>query len=125
MVHRCTNPRNVQWKDYGGRGITVHADWVGPGGFLRWYNFIGPRPSPKHTIDRIDNEKGYEPGNVRWATREKQMSNFRRNNLVTLADETLPLTAWARRIGVSAPTLAYRLRAGWDEQRILSTGGRA
>ena len=77
MVNRCENPKNKSYADYGGRGIKVHPSWRGYGGYQRWLDHIGRRPTPKHTIDRIDVDKGYEPGNVRWVSRQEQMRNTR------------------------------------------------
>ncbi len=76
MIYRCTNPKFPQWKDYGGRGISVCAEWRNS--FTAFFEHVGPRPSPQHSFDRIDNDGNYEPGNVRWATRSQQNSNQRR-----------------------------------------------
>lgn len=72
---RCTNPKAKRFARYGGRGIRVCERWEVFENFLA---DVGPRPSPKHSIDRIDNDKGYEPGNVRWATHDVQMMNTSR-----------------------------------------------
>ena len=74
---RCANPNDSSYKDYGARGITVHSSWRGEGGFQRFMEHIGPKPSPELTLDRIDNDKGYEPNNVRWASRKEQLMNRR------------------------------------------------
>lgn len=74
---RCTNPNVPCFADYGGRGIKVHPDWCGRGGFDRFLAHIGPKPSPSLTLDRLDNDKGYEPGNVAWRSRKDQMANRR------------------------------------------------
>tara|TARA_R110002074_G_scaffold371192_1_gene546234 strand:- start:83 stop:580 length:498 start_codon:yes stop_codon:yes gene_type:complete len=66
---RCYNPRHKSFNRHGGRGITMAAEWRDD--FQLFFDHIGPRPSPKHNVDRIDNDKGYEPGNVRWATDEQ------------------------------------------------------
>jgi hypothetical protein len=73
VIQRCTNPNCPDWKDYGGRGITVCERWRS---FEDFYADVGDRP-PGTTLDRIDNERGYEPGNVRWATRSQQNRNRR------------------------------------------------
>ena len=75
MLQRCTNPNSAQWKDYGGRGIHVYEDWAKS--FVAFYEYVGDRPHKSLTLDRIDNDKGYEPDNVRWASRSIQANNKR------------------------------------------------
>ncbi len=76
MVQRCTNPDHDAWNNYGGRGISVCEIWRRD--FLAFAKYMGPRPTPQHTIDRWPNNNGnYEPGNVRWATWIQQMNNRR------------------------------------------------
>lgn len=75
MKRRCFNQRDPGYKYYGARGITVCAEWRGPDGFVRFYEHIGPKPTPAHSIDRIDGTKSYEPGNVRWVTSDVQGAN--------------------------------------------------
>lgn len=77
MIARCRNPNSTGWENYGGRGISVHAGWVGRGGFEAFIEHVGPRPSMKHSLDRIDNDGHYEPGNVRWVTVDIQLANRR------------------------------------------------
>ena len=74
---RCTNPRVKQFKDYGGRGIKVCAEWLHD--FAAFFAHVGPCP-PGRSLDRIDNSKGYEPGNVQWSTRQEQAVNRRTSN---------------------------------------------
>ena len=77
MIQRCTNPKVNNYKNYGGRGIKVCDEWRNS--FQAFYDYIGPRPEPKHlySIDRINNDGDYEPGNVRWATAKEQANNKR------------------------------------------------
>ncbi len=75
MKTRCTNPNRPDWKNYGGRGISVCERWATS--FANFLADVGPKPSPGLTIDRIDNDGNYTPGNVRWATREQQIRNSR------------------------------------------------
>jgi hypothetical protein len=62
---------------YAGRGLTISPVFRGRGGFEKFFAEVGPRPSPTHSLDRIDNERGYEPGNLRWATKKEQANNRR------------------------------------------------
>lgn len=73
---RCRNPNNKKYDDYGGRGIFLQKSWEED--FLKFYNYVGPKPGMGYSIDRIDNNKGYEEGNVRWATTKEQRNNQRK-----------------------------------------------
>lgn len=73
--NRCLNPTNAAFERYGGRGIRFSEAWKND--FAAFYAHIGPRPSPSHSLDRIENDGHYEPGNVRWATKHEQSLNRR------------------------------------------------
>ena len=110
VIQRCGNPNCKEWVNYGGRGIKVCAEWRNS--YAAFLNYVGLRPSPKHSIERIDNNGHYEPGNVRWATSLEQGQNKRTNRKITCDGTTLTLKEWGRRLGFSYQALQYRLRKG-------------
>lgn len=114
MVERCTNPASIGYANYGGAGVTVHAEWTGHGGFERFLAHAGERPSRAHTIDRIVGTRGYEPGNVRWATAAEQARNRKSTILVTIGEETLCVADWCARSGLDKDTAYMRIKRGWD-----------
>ena len=116
MKGRCLNPNNDKWKHYGGRGITVCPAWVKS--FDAFYAHIGPKPSPKHTLDRINNDGNYEPGNCRWAARAEQRPNNR--NVRRLPDGRRAHDV-AKTAGISTITFCNRLKSGWTEHEALTT----
>lgn len=120
IKQRCCNPNSDCFKDYGGRGITLCDRWMNS--VADFYADMGDRPTPAHTIERIDNAKGYEPGNCKWATRAEQNENTRQTKLITFDGVTLSRSKWARRIGIDRSVLKSRLnRLGWSVERALTT----
>ena len=117
MRKRCRGP-HPSFSLYGGRGITVCARWESFENFLA---DMGPRPSPKHSIDRIDSDGNYEPDNCRWATRAEQSRNTRRNVFLTFGGQTMCLEDWASRIGMRPHVLGSRIQRGWSIERALTT----
>ena len=118
MVERCHNPSIPNFHRYGGRGITVCDRWRND--FAAFLADVGPRPSPAHSIDRVDNDRGYEPDNVRWATRMEQAKNTRTNVWITAFGETLHAAEWARRFSLHCKTIIRRLDRGWTPERALA-----
>lgn len=110
MKYRCGNPNSDVWLHYGGRGITVCERWRDS--FEAFYADMGPRPSPKHSIDRIDVNGNYEPGNVRWATYSEQANNRRTNQLVKYDGEMITIAEASRRSGLNAGAITHRARVG-------------
>ena len=109
MVVRCTNPNVRGYDAYGGRGIRVCDRWRSFANFLA---DMGERPRGT-TLDRIDVNGHYEPGNVRWATRKVNCRNRRSNVRITIGSETLTLAEWCERNGVPRDTARKRIEAGW------------
>lgn len=116
MIARCENPANDDWPNYGGRGITIASAWRQS--FQQFLDDMGPCPQGL-TLDRIDNDGPYAPGNCRWTDQTTQSHNSRRVHLLTVDGITLPLAEWARRVGVPAARLSLRLRSGWSLERAL------
>lgn len=109
MKERCGNPRHDSWPLYGGRGIKVCSEWVDS--FAAFAADVGPRPDGT-SLDRINNDGDYEPGNCRWATFSQQARNTRRSAIVELRGERMPLIDAAERLGVKYKALETSLRKG-------------
>lgn len=116
---RCYNPDSQQYKNYGGRGITMHPDWID--NFQEFYDHIGPCPAGL-TLDRMDNNKGYIPGNVRWATSVEQIRNRRVSIVVEYKGRTEHLAVFAEEVGLPYTTVYERVvRQGWSIEKSLTT----
>jgi len=115
---RCNNPKNKAYADYGGRGIKVHPAFDDFATFLKE---VGPRPSAEHSLNRIDNEGDYAPGNVTWSTNLEQMNNTRRNVRLELNGECLTITKWAERLGCRPSTICARIyNYHWPIEKALT-----
>jgi hypothetical protein len=121
MIKRCMSPNANGFRYWGGRGITVCERWQGPEGFENFLLDMGKRPSLEHTLDRIDNNGNYEPGNVRWATRLEQTRNRANNRTLTFGGETKCISEWAESLHMADDTLRSRIAHGWSVERALTT----
>lgn len=122
MLRRCSDTKSRHYPRYGGRGIRVCDEWNGFEYYPSFLAHVGRRPSDQHSLDRYPNLDGnYEPGNVRWATREEQAQNTSKNVYLTYNGLTLCLCEWARRCGFANATLNNRIKRGWDLERALTT----
>ena len=119
MKSRCHNPNDSEYVNYGARGITVSDEWRTRGGYKRFEADMSPRPSLRHTLDRIDNNLGYSKKNCKWSTRGEQGSNRRTNRYITIGGKTKTLQQWSREVGISSTGFGNRLRRGWPEEKLL------
>lgn len=119
MRDRCFNPNSEYSAEYAGRGIIVCQRWNES--FSDFFADMGARPSPSHTIDRIDNDGNYEPGNCRWATKREQANNRRSNRRLTFMGVTCGVSEWADRQGLGRSTVEWRIKRGWSVERALTT----
>lgn len=108
MKARCLNPKHPAYKDYGGRGITLDIRW------LEFTNFLADmgEPPPNTSIERIDNDDGYHPGNCRWATHIEQVWNTRVVRRLTIDGITKPLPEWCAEFGIKPKIVNQRIRRG-------------
>jgi hypothetical protein len=119
MRQRCSYAKHSTYRLYGGRGIRVCDRWQHS--FENFIADMGPRPSAEHSIDRIDNDGHYEPGNCRWALGRDQFRNMRTNRHLTLNGRTQTMVEWARELSMDVRTLHTRLKKGWTVERALTT----
>ena len=117
--YRCSNPNDKAYHNYGGRGITVCERWADD--FMAFYLDMGPRPSPLHSLDRIDNDGPYSPENCRWATSRQQALNTRRTRHLTWRGETHSAIEWADLLGIPYGRIKDRLQRGWPVDRLLGS----
>lgn len=111
MMARCYNPKNARFPTYGARGISVCERWRG--NFLLFLEDLGRCPGAGFSLERIDNQLGYEPGNCRWATRQDQANNRRSSKLYDIGGVTKTQAQWASEYGISQSLLHSRLKRGW------------
>jgi len=119
---RCANPSIPCYPSYGGRGIKMCDRWASS--FEAFLEDMGPRPSSKHSLDRVDNNGDYEPGNCRWSTTKEQANNRRSNRPVPAFGESKTIPEWAAdpRCAVRAVTLRQRIKSyGWSVEKAITT----
>lgn len=116
MRARCLQASNPAYRYYGGRGISICERW---NDFSLFLADMGRRPSSDHSIDRIDVNGNYEPGNCRWATKKDQARNTRTARMVTFRGATRPLNDWADEIGICRTALIRRIR-DWGIEEALT-----
>lgn len=117
MHERCRNPDHEAYEYYGGKGISVEPVWHT---FEQFYADMGEPPSARHTLDRLDSDGNYGPGNCRWALPVQQMNNTSRNIFLDYDGRSQTIAEWARECDINVDTLRYRLRKGWSTARALN-----
>ena len=117
MLDRCSSTHVSYYSRYKNRGITVCAEWKQS--FIRFLADVGHRPSPAHSLDRIDNEGHYTPCNVRWATRHEQANNTRTNRRVAWRGRVQTIAQWSRELNICDGTLRKRFQLGWSVERAF------
>lgn len=117
---RCRNENDASFKNYGGRGIKLFVGWNGFIPFMKYiHENLGERPI-KHSIDRINNDGDYEPGNVKWSTQEEQANNKRNNRVITINDETKTFNQWCRERNIPSATVWNRIKSGMSPAKALN-----
>lgn len=112
MKARCLNPSDAKYPIYGGRGVAIHPEWVSD--FTAFLRDVGPSPSRQHSIDRIDVNGDYRPGNCRWSTAKEQSRNKRSHRLVSVDGRLMPLSQACELTGINYRSALYRLNRGHD-----------
>jgi hypothetical protein len=122
IKERCINKNTKSYKDYGARGISMNKEWIDS--FQKFFDHVGNRPTPKHQIDRINNDGNYEPGNVKWSTKREQMNNRRNTIKLTVNGETKAATEWAEIYKIDYQCLVSRIKRGMEPLAALTEGNK-
>ncbi len=115
---RCTNPKHQYFYAYGGRGIQMCKEWSDS--FEAFFAHMGPKPSPMHSIDRIDVDGNYCPENCRWASPQQQSSNKTNSRMLSAFGTNMCASEWSKLMGVSQQTISSRLRRGFTHEECLT-----
>jgi hypothetical protein len=120
MIRRCSDPTRQNFHKYGGRGIQVCERWKTS--FTAFLEDVGTKPTPKHSVDRIEVNGNYEPGNVRWATPQEQAWNTRQNVRYEWNGQSLTLGQWSTMVGLKRSTISARIHLyKWTVEQALTT----
>lgn len=120
MKRRCFAPTSNVFKHYGGRGITVCDRWIKS--FQNFFADMGEKPSPQHSIERVNNDGNYEKSNCKWATDTEQANNKRNTVRYDYRNESLTASQWAKKLGINVGTFTSRLKdQGWTIDRAIET----
>lgn len=120
MKRRCLNPKRKAYKNYGGRGIKIHESWISS--YETFLNDVGRAPTKQHSLDRIDNNGHYEPGNTKWSTRKEQSNNRRGVIFIEIDGVNKPLTTWCDEFGIPYKKARNRFYNGHSPNKIFKKG---
>jgi len=124
MIQRCHNPHDQDYSRYGMKGICVCDRWRfgedGVSGYTLFMEDIGQYARRELSLDRVDNSRGYEPGNVRWATATQQANNRSSTRMLTIEGMTRPLSEWSKMYNIGPKTILYRLRCGLTHAEAIT-----
>lgn len=123
MKSRCINPGSQAWRNYGGRGITVCAQWIES--FPQFLNDMGEQPSSNHSIDRLNNDGGYAPENCQWVERLTQANNRRTNRIVEVGGKKVTMRQASTLLGISYSLLKSRSKTNIKTDGLAWIGGEA
>ena len=118
MKTRCYYPQSKDYKNYGGRGIKICDEWLNYDNFRNWSISTGYQEGL--TIDRIDNDRNYEPSNCKWITMKEQQRNKRNNRIITYNGKSLTLVEWGEIYNINPDRIGARLKNGWSVEDALS-----
>ena len=118
MKSCCYNPKDKRYDRYGGRGITICSRWMES--FNNFLSDMGQKPSKEHSIERLEVDKGYEPGNCIWATLSEQANNRSNNTRIEINSVTKNLTQWSRETGVCRTVILRRMKRGLSGEALVA-----
>lgn len=117
MRRRCLQPNDQAWDNYGGRGIRICERW---NQFEYFLLDIGPRLSAQYSIERVNVNGNYEPGNCFWATKKEQANNKRSNHIIEFNGLSMTMSQWGEKTGIGFYGIKNRLKLGWTIERTLT-----
>jgi hypothetical protein len=120
MKSRCLHPSNKRYSRYGGRGISVCTRWLES--FANFIEDMGMQPSRDHSIERINRDGNYEPGNCVWASKAVQANNRSNNTVIEIEGRTQTMTQWARESGVNRTVILRRMKRGLTGAPLIKKG---
>lgn len=122
MKHRCTKSINPEYKNYGGRGISVCEEWINENGFTNFENWALRNGYKENlSLDRINNDLNYSPDNCRWVDRVTQQRNRTDNVWITYKGMTKCIAEWSEITGLSFDCISYRFKNNWTPEEIIET----